>query len=134
MHDLRTEFSGDRQALLRRAWACFRTISEQQYGDTRKYYVDQIKKYIVIMACEDGYPYKINDDGIAEPLSLGKAAFEDLKLLNMTINKVADKYYEHLGRPMYLWQKDAFGLFKSIGGRDRQQMFADYPTIQGDKT
>ena len=120
--------STDPRAQLKRAYACFRTIAEQHYGDHRKDYVTKVKEYIVILACEEGFPYEV-EKGIAIPKSLGKATFEEFKILNLMINKVADKYYEKLGRPMYLWQKDKFGLYKSISGRSRDEMFMEYPEV-----
>jgi hypothetical protein len=123
-----THDGGDTKQALKRAYACFRALSEQILESTTQTSVEKIKTYVKIKACEHGYPYDIIN-GVAEPKSLALASKDELTIINNTINLIADQYREDLNRPLYLYQIDKFGKYKSIGGRTRDEMFKDHPDV-----
>lgn len=128
MEALKTDNIYDTWEQMKRAYACFRTIAEQIFGAANKEREKKVKDYIMLDACEHNYPFTI-EDGICKPMSLSKATKIEFNIVNTAINLFADQYYPQLGRPLYLWQEDTWGLYKSIGGRTRQEMWMEYPGL-----
>ena len=82
-----------------------------------------------MIACEHGYPFEIID-GRVEPTSLGKITEKEGNLANLALNCYADNFMATFKIPMYLMQKDKTErMFKSVGGRSRQEMLKDFPEV-----
>jgi hypothetical protein len=128
INEVKTLDLSDTRKQMQRAYACFRAITKQLFGHTTRELEAKVKSYIMLDACEHGYPYEIVD-GKCKPMSLAKANKVEFHLVNIAINHFADQYYPQLGRSLYLYQEDQWGLYKSIGGRSREQMWQEYPAL-----
>jgi hypothetical protein len=103
---------------LRRIYGTIRVIVTQLYGYETA--IDDFKLYIKLLACEEGYPYTI-ENGIVYPASLGTITQADANIINIVLNRYADEHN------LYVIQVDELGEYKSIGGRDRAAMLKDFP-------
>ena len=114
---------------IKRFHACIRTITVQLYKRANKERESWVKNMILMMACEHGYPFKIIN-GRVEPTSLGKVTEKEGNLANLALNCYADNFMATFKIPMYLMQKDKTDrMFKSVGGRSRQEMLRDFPEV-----
>jgi hypothetical protein len=126
---METEEKESTRSQMNRAYGCIRAITKQLFGYTNADLESRVKAYLMLQACENGYPFYIKE-GICTPVSFKDATKQDFNIVNLIINRFADQYYPELGRPLYLYQEDAYGKYKSIGGRTRLEMKEDYPELQ----
>ena len=107
---------------LKRIHGSIRILIKQIYGHDSPALMRDFKLYIKLLACEEGYPYKI-EGGQIIPKSFGEATQSEANIINMVINVFADE------RNLVLIQTDEVGNYPSLGGRDRDTMIDEHPEI-----
>ncbi len=107
---------------MKRIYGCIRVILRQIKTTFSKQDVELFKTYIKVTACSEGYPYKF-EHGKIYPKSLAQCTQAEGNIINIIINRYADE------NELYLYESDEYGLFPSVGGRTRQEMIRDYPSI-----